>query len=394
MAERKIVDNVYNVGAIDWDREFFDELIPLPDGTSYNSYIVKGSEKIALIDTVDPVKYWELERNLEELSISKIDYVIANHAEQDHSGSIPYILEKYPMAKVVTNEKCKELLKTHLHLKDDVFIIVNDNDSISLGDKTLEFILTPWVHWPETMTTYLKEDKILFSCDFFGSHKATSSIFVEDEHKVVEDAKRYFAEIMMPFRNIVKSDISKIEKKEISFIAPSHGPVYNNPSIIINAYKEWVSDKVYNKVVIPYISMHGSTEIIVNYITNKLINNDIKVVPINLSNADLGFIAMELVDAATVIIGTPFVLAGAHPKAVYAAFLVNALRPKTKFLSIVGSMGWGGKCIDQLKSILGNMKSEIIDPVFSYGLPTNEDYKNFDKLVETIISKHKQINIL
>lgn len=391
MAIRKIVNDVFFVGAIDWDRKFFDELIPLPDGTSYNAYIIKGSEKTALIDTVDPTKYWELTRNLEELNITKIDYVIANHAEQDHSGSIPYILEKFPQAKVVTNEKCKNLLKTHLHLNDEVFIVVQDSETLSLGNKTLEFILTPWVHWPETMTTFLKEDKILFSCDFFGSHKATSSIFVEDEHKVVEDAKRYYAEIMMPFRNVVKSNIAKIEKKDIKFIAPSHGPVYNKPSIIIEAYKKWVSEEVANKVVIPYISMHESTEIVVNYITNKLINNGIKVVPINLSNADLGFIAMELVDAATVIIGTPFVLAGAHPKAVYAAFLVNALRPKTKFISIVGSMGWGGKCIDQLKSILSNIKAEILEPVFSYGLPDNSDYEKLDKLVETIVEKHKNL---
>ena len=163
MRKIEIKPGIFSVGSIDRDRRLFDELIPLPDGTSYNAYIIKGSEKTVLIDTVDPTKEQELIANLKKMGIEKIDYVISHHGEQDHSGTIPKVLEVYPDAKVVTNQKCKELLKILLLVPEEKFITVNDREIMSLGNKTLEFIFTPWVHWPETMVTYLMEDNILFS---------------------------------------------------------------------------------------------------------------------------------------------------------------------------------------------------------------------------------------
>ena len=207
MAVRKLIPNVHCVGAIDWDRKIFDELIPLPDGTSYNAYIVKGSEKTALIDTVDPHMEKDLTDNLKDLEVNKIDYIISNHAEQDHSGAIPTILKMFPESKVVTNEKCKNMLMDLLPVEEDRFIIIKDMETLSLGDKTLEFMLAPWVHWPETMFTYLKEDNILFTCDFLGSHLATSELYADfDDFKIYEDAKLYYVEIMMPYSVIVKSN--------------------------------------------------------------------------------------------------------------------------------------------------------------------------------------------
>ena len=176
MRPKEIKSGVYWVGAIDWDRRLFDALVPLPDGTSYNSYLIKGSEKIALIDTVDPTMEQVLINHLDQLGIEHIDYVVAHHAEQDHAGAIPQVLAKYPQAKVVTTPRCKGMLVDLLMISQEKFITVNDRESLSLGDKTLEFIYTPWVHWPETMSTYLKEEKILFSCDFFGSHLATTDL--------------------------------------------------------------------------------------------------------------------------------------------------------------------------------------------------------------------------
>jgi len=149
MSAREIKSDIYSVGAIDWDRKLFDELIPLPEGTSYNSYIIKGNQKTALIDTVDPAKEKELIANLEELKIDKIDYIIASHAEQDHSGSIPKILELYPDAKVVTNLKCQKMLMDLLYINDDKFIIIDDGETLSLGNKTLQFIFAPWVIGPK-----------------------------------------------------------------------------------------------------------------------------------------------------------------------------------------------------------------------------------------------------
>jgi flavorubredoxin len=390
----EIRPNVYSVGAVDWDRRLFDELIPLPDGTSYNAYLIKGSEKTALLDTVDPKKTHVLLDNIVSTGVERIDYVVAHHAEQDHSGSIPDVLLLYPGAKVVTNAKCKAMLMDFLRIEDDKFVVVEDGQKISLGDKTLQFVFIPWVHWPETMSTYLAEDKILFPCDFFGSHLATSSLFVEDESLVYEGAKRYYAEIMMPFRTPIKNNLKKLESFDIQMIAPSHGPVYQRPKFIIDAYKDWVSDEVKNEVVVAYVSMHDSTREMVEHFVDALAERGIKVRQFNLTGVDIGSLAMALVDAATVVIGSPTVLIGAHPSAAYAAFLANALRPKTRFVSIIGSFGWGGKMVEQLSGMLGNLKIEVIEPVIAKGVATDKDFVALDLLAEKIAAKHREIGVL
>jgi len=388
---REIKPSVYYVGAIDWDRRLFDELIPLPDGTSYNSYLIMGREGVALIDTVDPTKEHELTANLKELKIERIDYVIANHAEQDHSGAIPRILELYPEAKVVTNEKCKGMLRDLLLIPDHRFLTVKDGELLSLGNKTLEFILAPWVHWPETMLTYLREDKILFTCDLFGSHLATSELYAIDESKVYESAKRYYAEIMMPFRFMIRKHLERIENLEIEVIAPSHGPIYNEPEFILNAYKEWISDKVRNEVVIAYVSMHGSTSKMVQYLIDLLIGKGVRVKPFNLTRTDIGELAMALVDAATLVVASPTVLANAHPAMVYAVYLVNALRPKLRYVTIIGSYGWGGRMLEQIRGMLTNLKVEVIEPVIVEGYPKEEDFKALSKLADEIHKRHELI---
>lgn len=394
MGVRELKPNIYLVGAVDWDRRLFDELIPLPDGTSYNSYLIKGSEKTALIDTVDPTMTDVLVRNLEELETGDIDYVIANHAEQDHSGALPQILDIYTSAKVVCTPKCKDLLMDLLLIPEDKFITVEDGETLSLGDQTLEFIHAPWVHWPETMLTYLREDKILFTCDFLGSHLATSDLFVTDEATVYEAAKRYYAEIMMPFRITIKRNLQRIKDLEIDIIAPSHGPAYDKPDFIIAAYMDWASDGVKNEVIIPYISMHGSTKKLVDYFAGALIERGITVKQFNLSEPDIGKLAMALVDAATVVFGSPTVLVGPHPKVVYAAYLANALRPKLRFVSIVGSYGWGSRMVEQLSGMIPNLKVELLEPVVIKGVPGEQDYRALDRLAAEIADKHKAQGII
>lgn len=385
--------NIYAVGAIDWDRRLFDELIPLPDGTSYNAYLITGSEKTAILDTVDPTKTSVLIDNLVKVGAHKIDYVVAHHAEQDHSGAIPDILMLYPDAKVVTNPKCRDMLIDSLNISEDKFITVNDGELLSLGDRTLQFVYIPWVHWPETMGTYLQEEKIFFPCDFFGSHLATSSLFVEDEPAVYEAAKRYYAEIMMPFRPAVAKNLEKIKSLQIDMIAPSHGPVYDKPGFIIDAYKDWVSERVSNEVVLPYISMHGSTRKMVEYFVDALIERGIAVKQFNLAASDIGKLAISLVDVATVVVGSPTVLTGAHPLVAYACVLLNALRPKTRFASIIGSFGWGGKMAEQITALIGNLEVEILEPVVAKGYPKDDDFTALEKLADKILTKHKELGI-
>jgi flavorubredoxin len=388
MKARQIRPNIYCVGAIDWDRRLFDALVPLPDGTSYNSYLVQGSQKVALIDTVDPTMTSVLMSYLE--SVPTIDYVVANHAEQDHSGSIPHVLAKYPDAKVVTTPKCRDLLMALLLVPEDRFITVNDGETLSLGDKTLESIYAPWVHWPETMLTYVREDRVLFPCDLFGSHLATTDMYVSNEGQVYEAAKRYYAEIMMPFQTVIGRHLEKLSGYQIDVIAPSHGPMYNKPSFIMEAYRSWVFGPPKNIVVLPYISMHGSTQKMVEYFVGGLADRGVTVKQFNLAATDIGKLAMALVDAATLVIGTPTVLVGPHPNVAHAAFLANALRPKLQLISIIGSYGWGSKAVEQLTGMIPNLKAEVLAPVISKGFPTEEDFKALDNLASTVAQKHKE----
>ena len=394
MKPRKLREDIYWVGAVDWDRRLFDELIPLPDGTSYNSYLIKGSEKTALIDTVDPTMAKMLMNNLDRLEVREIDYVIANHAEQDHSGALPQILERNPEAIVVTTPKGKSMLMDFLLIAEDKFITVEDRGTLSLGNKTLEFIYAPWVHWPETMLTYLREDRILFTCDLFGSHLATSDLYVTDEATVYEAAKRYYAEIMMPFRTVIQKNLEKIKDLKIDLIATSHGPIYAKPDFILNAYRDWIYNPPRNIVVLPYVSMHGSTRAMVEYFVAALIERGITVKQFNLAKTDIGKLAIALVDAATIVIGSPTVLVGPHPNVVYAVYLANALRPKLKFASIIGSYGWGGRMVERITGMLSNLKVELLKPVVVKGYPREEDFKALDNLADEILNRHKENNLV
>lgn len=391
MNARELNPNVWWMGAQHWDRRLFDELIPLPDGTSYNAYLVQGSEKTALIDTVDPTQTDVLLSQLR--TVPRLDYLIVQHVEQDHSGAVPDVLARYPDAQIITTPKAKDLITSHLHVAEERITLVDDRETLSLGDRTLEFIHAPWVHWPETMLTYLREDKLLFTCDFLGSHLATTDLFATDRGRVYEAAKRYYAEIMMPFRVSIKGHLGKLESYEIAMIAPSHGPVYDDPPFILDAYRHWVLDPPENLVVLPYVSMHGSTQQMVNHLVSALTEREIPVNPFNMTVTDLGQFAVTLVDASTIVFATPTVLTGAHPSIVTAAYLTNALRPRLKHAAFIGSYGWAGKAEEQITGLMSSLKLEWLDPVLCRGLPTQEDLDRLDQLADTIATRHQARNV-
>jgi len=393
MASRAIAEAVYWVGAIDWDRRMFDALIPLPDGTSYNAYLVRGSEATALVDTVDPTMTQILQRHLNHLDVDHIEYVVANHAEQDHSGSLPTILERYPMAKVLCTPRCVEMLVTHLHLAENRIVPVEDGETVSLGGRTLEFIHAPWVHWPETMLTYLREDKILFSCDLFGSHLATSELYATNRGQVREAAKRYYAEIMMPFARNIGRHLERLSGYDIEKIAPSHGPIYNNPKFITDLYDLWVNARPGNQAIVAYISMHGSTSAMTQRLVEGLTARGVPVKQFDLSATDLGRLAQALVDSATLLVGTPTLFTGAHPSVAYAVQVVNALRPALKFIGIYGSYGWSTRVDQQIVSFCTNLRAEMLDPVLVKGMPTEEELAAVDALAETVARKHKEAEL-
>lgn len=385
----KMTHGVYSLSAVDWNRRLFDSLIPLPDGTGYNAYLVEGKEKTALLDTVEPTQAGMLMSQLD--NVARIDYIIAQHAEPDHSGPIPLVLEKYPQTRVLTSEKAQAMLTDLLPIRPEQITTVGDGEKLDLGGKTLEFIYTPWVHWPETMSTYLAEDSILFTCDFFGSHYATSEIGVDDDPAVYEAAKRYYAEIMMPFRKVIRKNLDKIGGRKIAMIAPGHGPVYRHPEYILAAYRDWISDEVKNEVVIPYVSMHGSTARMIEFLTDELAARQIRVRLFDLAATDLGKLAIAMVDAATLIIGTPTVNVGPHPLVFAAANLANMLRPKLRYVSIVNSYGWSSKAVERLQEAIPDLKVEMLSPVICRGVPGTDAFTALARLAEEIKIRHHSL---
>jgi flavorubredoxin len=384
----KVTDGVDCFRAIDWDRELFDELVPLPEGTTYNAYLVTGSDKTALIDTVYPPKTDEFIAALKRSGVRRIDYIVANHAEQDHSGSIPAVLELFPEAKVVTNAKCKRFIMDTLPVARDAFLTVGEGHSLPLGGRTLHFLMTPWVHWPDTMTTYVPEAKVAFTCDFLGAHLATTDPFADDEARVETAAKRYYAEIMMPYRGFSREAVDKVGGLDLDFIAPSHGPVYARPSFILDLYRAWTADAPKPFVVIPYVSMYESTKQMVAYLTDRLIERGLGVRPINVVGVDTGDYAMSLVDASTIVFASPTVLSGPHPDVAYAALLANVLNPKAKYAAVVGSFGWEGNLPEIVRAMLPKLGARFFEPVMVKGLPRETAFADLDRLADDIAAAH------
>lgn len=384
MIVRELKPNVYSISAIDWDRKRFDELVPLPEGTSYNAYLVKGSEKTALIDTVHPSMTADFIRALKGLGLPRIDYIVSNHAEPDHAGSIPAVLAEYPEAKVLANVKCRSLLKSSLDLPADALTLIQDNQTLSLGDKSLHFLWVPWVHWPDTTITYLPEERIAFTCDFLGAHLATSDLYASDEARVERAARTYYAEIMMVYRpNVIKA-LGRLEALAIDLIAASHGPVYARPEFILSLYRRWSGDEARPEVVIPYLSMYESTATMVRYLTDRLMEKGLAVQPYNVVDLDSGRYASSLVEASTIVFASPTVLDGPHPAMAAAAYLTNALRPKTKFAAIIGSYGWGATMPETLTAMLPMLKVDWLPPVNIGGTPKAECFAALDRLADDI----------
>lgn len=391
----EIKNSVYYCGLNDCERKIFDELIPLEHGTTYNSYLVKGSEKVAIIDTMYPKKTDTYLKNLDENGIDHVDYIIANHGEQDHSGSIPALLEKYPNAVVITNAVCKNNVIEMLHVDESKIQVIKNNDELSLGDKTLRFMIAPGVHWPDTMFTYIVEDNLLCTCDFLGAHFTfkDGDIFAPDNEELEHSAKRYYAEIMMPFRTVCKKYTKQVKELNPEMILPSHGPIYKNPKFILDLYDDWASDEGKNLVLLPYVSMYGSTEEMVDYLIKKLNEKGIQTEKFDIVTGDLGDLAMGLVDATTIILGSSMVLAGPHPMAANIAYLANVLRPKAKIASFVGSYGWGGNLFGKLGEMLSGLKLEVIEPLLVKGKPSVTDFNKLDDMVNEIYNKHKALNL-
>jgi flavorubredoxin len=385
----KLSEGIHWVGIRDWNRRLFDALIPLPAGTSYNAYLVLGQHKKALIDTANPGFERELEDKIRKIiDPADLDYVVMNHAEPDHAGSIPYLMSINTKAKLVTSLRGAKMAQIFYKVPQERIIAVNDRQRIDLGGKTLQFIEAPMLHWPETMFTYAEENRILFPCDFFGSH-LSRAMFDDEVEDLLVYAQRYFGEIMMPYSPMAEKALEKINDLKIDMIAPSHGPVYRNPERIMKVYRKWASGETKQKAIIVYVTMWNSTEKMIKPMAETLMAEGIEVAMYNLAVADIGDVAKDLVDSRAIVLGAPTVLAGAHPLAVYATYLVKALRPPLKFGVVLSSFGWAGGAVKHVQEILGPTKMEVVGAVEINGPPSEIDTKNIIELGKNLAGKIK-----
>jgi flavorubredoxin len=389
----EISKGIFWVGVEDKHRRIFDSLITLPYGTSYNSYLVVGKDKTALIDTVNPGFEKEFFKKIGKVvNPEKIDYLIMNHAEPDHAGGISEVLSKARYAKLVATQKGAEMAGVFHGVPPERTMVVRDGDTLDLGGKTLKFIEAPWLHWPETMFTYCEEDGVLFSCDFFGSHIASNRLFDDEFGDILHiEAKRYYSEIMMPFNKFVSNGLDKVKEIDVRMVAPSHGPIYKNPRRIIDAYEKWARGPLEQKVVVVYVSMWGNTEAMAKIITDAILKEGVEAVSYNAFATDVSYIARDLVDASAVVVGSPTLLGGVHPVVGLVVSLIKALRPRLKYAAIFGSYGWGGGAVDRIKTTLQSAGLEIMDVSSVRGKPKKEDFEKAENLGKLVAQKVKEI---
>ena len=400
MEYRKIKNNLYWVGALDYDLRVFDIIMNTPYGTTYNSYVLKGSEKTAIFETVKAEFFDEYKQRLESLGIDlhNISYIVVSHTEPDHAGSVDKILELSPNAKIVASKLAIKYLKGIVN-RDFDYIEVKDGQSLSLGDKTLSFISVPMLHWPDTIYTFIEEDKVLVTCDSFGAHYCFDGIFndlIENREDYISALKHYFDCIMGPFKPFMLKAISKIETMQIDMICPGHGPILReNNKEIIDICKGWCIPTPKNevkKVVIPYVTAYGYTEIIAKEIAKgfeSVGTFDIKL--FNIIDHETSEMLNAIDEADALIVGSPTILADMlEPVRILLAHL-NPILHGGKIAAAFGSYGWSGEAVQRLDSRLKELKMKM--PVASLNInfkPSESELLesfNLGKEIGEILSK-------
>jgi len=388
----EIASGIFWVGVEDWNRRIFDALVPLPQGTSYNAYMVVGKEKTALVDTVQSNFVQEMLQKIRKIADpEKIDFVVMNHAEPDHAGSIPTILTIAKNAKLVVSKVGVDMARVFYDVPQERMVIVKEGDTLDLGGKTLRFVEASWLHWPETMFTYCVEDRVLFSCDFFGAHTAKSRLFDDEVGDIVlPEAKRYYAEIMMPFPVAIQRALDKVKALDLKVIAPSHGPIYRNPKRILDAYESWARGPLQPKAVVIYVSMWGATEKLEKAVVDSISAEGVETVPYNMLTADVSHVMRDLVDASAIVIGAPTVLNGAHPLAIMMTEIIRAIKPRTRLVALFSSYGWGRGAVKMMTDRLQQSGFEILETLEVRGPPKKEDLEKAVNLGKHVAQKIKE----
>jgi len=367
MSSAKILPDIYWVGVIDWNvRNFHGHTYETRRGTTYNAYLILD-DKIALVDTVYGRYAEEMIENIHQIiPPEKINYIIANHVEIDHSGALPEILKLCPKAKVFGTEKCKEGLYKHYYGNWD-FQIVKTGDKLKLGKRTLTFIEAPMLHWPDSMFSYLIEDALLLPNDAFGQHYATSERFDDevDESVLMDEAAKYYGNILWPFSSLVLKKIEEIQKLNIPLmmIAPSHGIIWRkDPERIINAYLSWAKNETKPKVVVVYETMWGATEKMARKIVEGIIDSQVEVKLFDIALSERTEVIKEMLDSKGYIIGSSTHDNDMLPSIAGFLGFLKGLRPKNRVACVFGSYGWAGGAVKSIENILKEAGIEIVQP--------------------------------
>jgi flavorubredoxin len=375
----KLTENVYWVGAVDWDvRDFHG--YSTNRGTTYNAFLIMD-EKITLIDTVKKdLKGDMLARIKEIVDPEKIDYIVVNHVEMDHSGSLPDMVELIKPEKIICSKMGEKALLQHFHQKDWPYQIAVPGEDVSLGAKTLSFLETRMLHWPDSMFTYLVEDQILFSSDAFGEHLGTSERFDDevDQAILLEELTKYYANILTLYSPLVKKLIAKVKEMDlqIKMIAPDHGVIWRtNPGMALEAYDKWSQGKGDGTALVIYDTMWHSTEKMAKRVGAGLQDEGISYKLLNLRYNHRSDVMREVLNASAIVLGCPTLNNGLLPRMAGFLMYMRGLRPLNKVGAAFGSFGWSGESVKLLNTAMTDMKFDVVDDGLKVKyVPEDADY--------------------
>jgi len=390
----KVTDHVYWVGAIDWDiRDFHG--YQTQRGSTYNAYLILA-DKITLIDTVKaPFRNEMLARIASVTDLSNVKYIISNHSEMDHSGSLPQVIDIIKPEKVFASTIGTQTLSQEFHSSHEITAL-KDGESLSLGNLNLTFLETKMLHWPDSMVTYLADDNLLFSQDAFGMHLATSERFADEIDKwIIEfEGIKYFANILMPMSALILRTLGKISDLgiKIDVIAPDHGPIWRKDvNKIVKFYEKWATQKPTKKAVVTYYTMWHSTELMAKTIAEGLIAGGVSTKVMSLNVCHRSDVVTEVLDAGVLLVGSPTINSNMFPMVADLLYYLKGLRPQNLIGGVFGSYGWSGEAVGHVKDFLTNMKVELIgDGVKIKYVPDNEALAqcfSYGKLVAEELNK-------
>jgi flavorubredoxin len=391
----KIAPHVYWVGAIDWGLRDFHGY-STSRGSTYNAYLILA-EKITLVDTVKaPFKNELLARISSVIDPTQIDYIVSNHSEMDHSGCLPEIIDRVNPEKVFASKMGHKALDRHFGLGDRI-TEVSDGEQLSLGNRTLTFLETRMLHWPDSMVSFSDVDRILFSQDGFGMHLATGKLFADenDSYILEHETAKYYANILLPFSSIVQKVLQKIKESgwHISMIAPDHGPIWRKDlDMVLGWYETWAAQEPTKKAVIVYDTMWNSTARMANAIADGLMSGSAvpKIMP--LGGSHRSDVATEILNAGALFVGTPTINNNMFPSVADILTYLKGLKPRNLIGAAFGSYGWSGEATGQVEDILKEMKVEIVQDALRVNyVPTAEDLENCQKLGGLIATRLKEL---